>query len=163
MCDLWKMAPELDSQLLITLANMHWPWALDLSNICIKCNWTYLCNHLWEIYLMLWNSIFVACSALKLLSKVSYGPCPNSLTRCNGVYLAPSRICNGFRVAFFCLFSARHHAPDFLGVPDLELYSKSMCPLCKHEKYYVLPGPGHCALFLPRFHKHALAGTMDYT
>jgi hypothetical protein len=38
-----------------------------------------------------------------------------------------------------------------------------MCPLCQHEKYYVLPGPGHCALFLPRFHKGALAGTMDYT
>jgi hypothetical protein len=27
----------------------------------------------------------------------------------------------------------------------------------------VLPGPGHCALFLPRFHKGALGGTMDYT
>ncbi len=38
-----------------------------------------------------------------------------------------------------------------------------MCPLCQHEKYYVLPRPGHCALFLPRFHRSALAGTMDYT
>jgi hypothetical protein len=68
-----------------------------------------------------------------------------------------------FMWPFLPLFSKAPCALDLLGVPDLKPYSKSMCPLCKLEKYYVLPGPGHCALFLPRFHKGALAGTMGYT
>jgi len=68
-----------------------------------------------------------------------------------------------FMWPFLPLFSKASCALDLLGVPDLKPYSKSMCPLCKHEKYYVLPRPGHCALFLPRFHKRALAGATDYT